>query len=91
MEEEYNEEEFEDDDEDSEDSGGFILSFDEEGKGAKLISNKDYEDNIENQQKIIMEFLEENVKLFNEFLKKKGISEEEFNGGKARYSSQEVK
>ena len=86
MEEEYNEEEYEED-EDT-DEGGFILSFDEEGKGAKLTSKKDYEDNIENQQKIIMEFLEENVNLFNEFLKKKGISEEEFNGGKARHSSQ---
>jgi len=84
MEEEYNEDECEEDEE----SGGFILSFDEEGKGAKLTSKKDYEDSIENQQKIIMEFLEENVELFNKFLKKKGISEEEFNGGQARHSSQ---
>ena len=75
------------DEDTDEKSGGFILSF-EEGKGAKLTSKKDYEDSIENQQKIIMEFLEENVELFNKFLKKKGISEEEFNGGKARHSSQ---
>jgi len=88
MEEEYNEEDYEEDEDTNEESGGFILSFDEEGKGAKLISKKDYEDNIENQQKIIREFLEENVELFNKFLKKKEISEEEFNGGKARHSSQ---
>jgi hypothetical protein len=66
--------------EEEEKSDGFILSFDEERKEPKLTSKKDYEDNIENQQKIIMEFLEENVELFNKFLKKKGISEEEFNG-----------
>jgi hypothetical protein len=84
MEEEYNEDECEEDEE----SGGFILSFDGGEKGAKLTSKKDYEESIENQQKIIMEFLEENVELFNKFLKKEGISEEEFNGGKARHSSQ---
>jgi len=67
-----------------EESDGIILSFDEEGKGPKLISKKDYEDSIENQQKIIMEFLKENVELFNKFLKKKGISEEEFNGSERK-------
>ena len=88
MEEEYNEDDYEDEENSDGESGGFILSFDEEGKVAKLTSKKDYEDTIENQQKIIMEFLEENVELFNKFLKKKGITEEEFNGGKARHSSQ---
>lgn len=80
MEEEYNEDDYENEEDSDIESKGFILSFDEEGKGAKLISKKDYEDSIENQQKIIMEFLEENVELFNKFLKKKGITEEEFNG-----------
>lgn len=82
------EEEYEDDEDDfneeenDEDSGGFILSFDEEGKGAKLTSKKDYENTIEKQQEIITEFIKENVKLFNKFLEKKGITEEEFNGAK---------
>lgn len=77
MEEEY-------DDDEEEDSGGFILSFDEEGKGAKLTSKKDYEDTIEKQQELITEFIKENVGLFSEFLKKKGITEEEFNNGFAK-------
>ena len=77
MEEEYEEENFEDDEEES---NGFILSFDEEGKGAKLTSKKDYEANIERQQELIVEFIRENLELFKKFLDKKGISEEEFNG-----------
>ena len=78
MEDEYNEEDFEED-EDEED-GGIILSFNEEGKEAKLTLKKDYENTIKKQQEVIIEFIKENIKLFNKFLKKKEITEEEFNG-----------
>ena len=78
MEDEYNEEDFEED-EDEEDCG-IILSFNEEGKEAKLTLKKDYENTIKKQQEVIIEFIKENIKLFNKFLKKKEITEEEFNG-----------
>ena len=74
MEEEYDEYE------DEEESEGLILSFDKEGKGAKLTSKKDFDNAIEKQQELITEFIKENVELFKKFLEKKGISEKEFNG-----------
>ena len=59
--------------EDDEDS--FILSFDEEGKGAEINSKKDYEAKIEKQQELTIEFINENLDLFKNFLDKKGMTE----------------
>jgi hypothetical protein len=70
----------EDENECEDEGGGFILSLNEKSEGYKLTSKKDYEKTIENQQEIISEFVRENISLFNKFLIKKGITEEEFNG-----------
>jgi len=65
--------------EDEEESDGLILSFGKDGK-VDAIKQSDYENTIEKQQEIIMEFMKENGELFSKFLEKKGISEDEFNG-----------
>jgi len=74
------EEDYDKDYEDEEKSDGIVLTFGNDGK-AKAIKQSDYENNIEKQQELITEFIRENLELFKKFLDKKGISEEEFNGG----------
>jgi hypothetical protein len=70
-------------------SNSMVLSF-SDGE-AKIETKEDYEKAIENKENIIMQFMKENAKLFSEFLKNKGISEEDFNSGKAELESEDKK
>lgn len=62
-----------------EESEGMILSIGEDGK-TELQSKAGYDKVIEKQERLTTEFIQENLDLFKQFLDKKGISEEEFNG-----------
>lgn len=70
---------YEEDWKDEEESDGLILSFQEDGT-VDAIPKKDYESIVDKQHELINEFVRENLESFKQFLDKKGISEDEFNG-----------
>lgn len=67
-----------------------VLVAGEDGK-AEIKMASEIEKQRENQNEIIVEFIKENVKLFSDFLTKKGITEDDFNKGIIHKKPKQVK